>query len=86
VDTQVVLRSELEERIAGVSTRARAGGMALPDKKVLQDQVLEHLISEKLQLQVARRVGFTIKDAHVNQAIAQKSLPRNLQRNSNKTA
>lgn len=71
VDKDVVLQSELDERMAQVAARARAGNMSLPEPEVLQEQVIDHLVSEKLQLQVARRVGFTVSDEQVNRAMAQ---------------
>ena len=69
VDKNVVLQSEMEERILQVAERATAQKMTLPDTQVLQQQVIDHLISEQLQLQVAERVGFKVTDEQVNQAI-----------------
>lgn len=71
VDSNVIMRSELNERLAQVSARAAAGGMSLPAAEALNTQILEHLISEKLQLQMASRVGLKVSDEQVNQAIGQ---------------
>jgi peptidyl-prolyl cis-trans isomerase SurA len=71
VDKNVIMQSELNERLTQVAQNARANQMALPDMKVLQQQVVDHLISEHLQLQMAKRVGLTISDEQVNQAIEQ---------------
>ena len=78
VDSNVILRSELEERIVQVAARARANGMALPKLDALKEQVLDHLITEKLQLQVAKRVGFNAPDEQVNQTIEQIRTSNNL--------
>lgn len=71
VDKNVIMQSELDERLMQVAQNARANKMALPDMKVLEQQVVDHLVSEHLQLQMAKRVGVTITDEQVNQAIEQ---------------
>lgn len=71
VDTEVVLRSELDERLQQVAERAQTNSLGLPDLEVLQQQVLDHLISERLQLQMARRVGLEVSDGQVNQTLNQ---------------
>jgi len=71
VDKNVIMQSELDERLMQVAQNARANKMALPDMKVLQQQVVDHLISEHLQLQMAKRLGVNIGDDQVNQAIEQ---------------
>lgn len=71
VDRNVVFQSEIDERIAQVANNARANNIDLPDLDTLEQQVLDHLISEKLQLQMAARVGMQISDAQINQTIEQ---------------
>jgi peptidyl-prolyl cis-trans isomerase SurA len=67
VDNQIILQSTLDERLDVIATRARVAKMALPDIATLQSQVLDHLISEQLQLQVAQRYGMTIEQAQINE-------------------
>lgn len=69
VDNQIILQSTLEERMAMIAARARGSKMGLPDPETLREQVLEHLIVEQLQVQMARRYGVTIDDAQVNQVV-----------------
>ena len=71
VDRNVLFQSELDERIAQVAQNARANKLTLPDNDALQEQVLDHLISEKLQLQMASRVGIQISDEQIEQTIEQ---------------
>mgnify|MGYP001237759647 CR=1 FL=1 len=71
VDKNVIMKSEVDERLSQVVLNARANKMALPDMKVLEKQVIDHLIGEHLQLQVAQRMGINISDAQVNQAVEQ---------------
>ncbi len=78
VDKNVVLQSEVDERIVQIAQRAAAQRMSLPDAGVLRQQVIDHLISEQLQLHVASRVGFTISDEQVNQAVNNIRMSNNL--------
>ncbi|MCV6624450.1 MAG: peptidylprolyl isomerase, partial [Cellvibrionaceae bacterium] len=47
----------------------RSQNTELPPMNVLRDQVLEHLIRERLQLQMGRRAGVEIGNEELNQAI-----------------
>lgn len=71
VDKTVIMESELEDRLSQVVQNARAANHALPAMDVLRKQVLDHLISEHLQLQAAARVGYRVGDEQVNQSIEQ---------------
>lgn len=70
VDQGVVLESQLNDRLDQVMQRARSGGMGLPEEEALKEQILDHLITEQLQLAMADRVGLVIQDQQVNAAIA----------------
>lgn len=78
VDKSVIMQSELDERLSQVVQNARANNLALPDMDTLRKQVLDHLISEHLQLQMAQRVGFQVSDEQVNQSIEQIRRSNNL--------
>ena len=67
VDEDVIMQSQLDSRIERVIGQNR--GAALPPRQVLQEQVLERLIQESIQLQMANRVGIRISDAQLNEAI-----------------
>lgn len=69
VDKDVITQSELDERVADISIRAQQAQMRLPPRDVLQSQVLDQLISETLQLNMARRYGIEIPDAEINATI-----------------
>ena len=71
VDDDVVLASELAYRIQSIKTRFRETEAQLPPDSVLQTQVLDLLIMERLQLGAAQRVGIQIPDEQVNQTFAQ---------------
>ena len=71
VNEGVVLTSELNRQTALISQRALEQGLQLPPPSVLREQVLERLILEQIQLQLADRIGIQISDEMLNSAIAQ---------------
>ncbi len=69
VDDDVVMASELQQQLAIIQKRIAAQQTQLPPEDVLRSQVLEKLIVDRLQLQMADRAGVRISDAEINQAI-----------------
>lgn len=70
VDDDVVLQSELDQRMHQV--KAQLSGTPanqIPPDDALRKQVLEHLIVESLELQMADRAGILISDEELNQAM-----------------
>ena len=70
VDDDVVLQSELDARLAIIYAQIQASGTQAPPQDILVQQVLERLISERLQLNIAYNAGVRITDEEVNQAMA----------------
>ncbi len=71
VDDSVVLSSELETRLEDVKLRFSDQTGQLPPDDVLREQILERLIIENIQVQLASRYGISPSDAQVNQAFSQ---------------
>ncbi|PID42852.1 MAG: molecular chaperone SurA [Proteobacteria bacterium] len=69
VEDGVVLQSELENRIATIVSRLKAQNTPLPDRKVMREKVLDQLILEQIQLQMARKMGLRVSDAELTDAI-----------------
>ncbi len=69
VDQDVVLQSELQERMTSVYAQIAQSGTQAPPPDVLQPQVLERLISERLQLNMGYNAGVRITDAELNEAL-----------------
>lgn len=69
VNDGVVLKSELQQELAGVRANIRAQGLRSPPAAVLESQVLDRLILREIQLQRARRMGIEISDEQVNRAL-----------------
>nr|WP_286675033.1 peptidylprolyl isomerase [Pseudomonas subflava] len=70
VDNDVIMYSQLDQRLREVEQTIGKRGGQLPPQDVLQQQVLERLIVENLQLQVGDRSGIRITDEELNQAMA----------------
>ena len=74
VDDGVVLEGDVKAIVNQVKAQAAISNQRLPDDEVLRTQALEKLIMESLQLQLAKRMGIQISDAHLDsvlQSIAQ---------------
>ncbi|MBF8640982.1 MULTISPECIES: peptidylprolyl isomerase [Pseudomonas] len=70
VDNDVVMESQLRQRLTEVKQNiAKRGGEVPPDSAV-ESQVLERLILEDIQLQIAERSGIRISEDELNQAVA----------------
>ncbi|MCY0963812.1 peptidylprolyl isomerase [Parathalassolituus penaei] len=67
VDDDVVMQSELDQRIDYIRRQNR--GANLPDNATLSHQVLERLVIESIQKQQANRAGIRISDAQLNEAL-----------------
>lgn len=70
VDNDVVMQSQLEMRLREVRQTMAKRGAEAPPTDILTQQVLERLIVESLQLQIAERSGIRIADEELNQAVA----------------
>lgn len=70
VDNDVIMQSQLDQRIREVEQTIEKRGAEMPPRDVMQQQVLERLITENLQLQIGERSGIRISDEELNQAMA----------------
>ena len=69
VDNDVIMKSQLDQRVHEVEQTIAKRGGGTPPANVLQQQVLERLIVENLQLQIGDRSGIRITDEELNQAM-----------------
>jgi peptidyl-prolyl cis-trans isomerase SurA len=69
VDEDVVLLSELEDRMNEIRMQARANNETLPPESEIRPQVLEALITENLQMQLAKRVSIRFDDDTINRVL-----------------
>jgi len=78
VDEGVILRSELEAAIRNIEAQIRARGERMPPRQVLEDQVLERLISREVQMQRAEMTGIRANDQQVDRALDDVARQNNL--------
>jgi len=69
VNTGVVTRKEIDDRIASLQKQGSTGGKKLPDGEELRKQVLENLILEKIQIQEAEQTGLAVSNKDLNKII-----------------
>ncbi len=67
VDDDIILQSDLKDRVNMVKNQSK--GMRMPPDAILNNQVLERLIVESIQMQLADRSGMRISDEQLNQTI-----------------
>jgi peptidyl-prolyl cis-trans isomerase SurA len=70
VNAEVITQRELDARLAAARRQLARQGIAVPPEEALLRQVLERMIVERVQLQVAREAGIRVDDAQLEQAIA----------------
>lgn len=69
VDKDVVLESELNDRKSSVLERLKGQYQQLPPEDVLNKQILEQLIVERIELGLAERYEIKVDEAEIDQAI-----------------
>jgi peptidyl-prolyl cis-trans isomerase SurA len=69
VDQSVITEQELADRISTVVAQLEKQGTALPPQNVLEKQVLERLIVDSLQLQLATQTGLKVDDTQLDKTI-----------------
>lgn len=70
VEDDVILASELEQEVYTIRARMQESQTQLPPDTVLHKQVLEKIIIDKLQRQLAERAGVNISEDMLNSAAA----------------
>ncbi len=76
VNDDVITKSEYDQERLSTELEIKSRGRALPDEAVLQRQILDRMINERLQLQIADRAGIVVSRAQVDstlQGIAQRN-------------
>jgi peptidyl-prolyl cis-trans isomerase SurA len=69
VDDGVIMESQIKSSLLDMESRYEQQNIPKPDIGVLREQVIESLIIEELQLQLAQRAGIRISDTELNNSI-----------------
>ena len=78
VNDDIVLQSELDQRTASIYRNIQNSGTQPPSIEILQTQVLERLISERLQLNMGFNAGVRISNKEIDQTIARLAMGNNI--------
>jgi len=70
VNDEVVTRNELEERVKFALRQLREQGTPPPPRETLERQILERMVTDRVQLQFAKETGLRVDDAELDRAIA----------------
>ena len=69
VDQDVITEKELQEKINSVMDNLKSQKIEIPTENVLRKQVIERLITNSTQIQLAYQTGLKISDAQVDKTI-----------------
>ncbi len=69
VDQDVISEKELQEKINSVVNNLKSQKIEIPPEGILRKQVLERLITNSIQIQLASQTGLKINDAQVDKTI-----------------
>jgi len=69
VNDEVITRHELENRTRAATAQLRKQGAPPPPQPVLEKQILERMILDRVQLQFAKETGLRVDDTDLDRAI-----------------
>ena len=78
VENDVILDRELTEESYSIAQKLRANNVMVPPEFVLRKQVLERLILDKLQRQLAEKAGISVSDEMLRASVADIAARNNL--------
>ncbi|MFA5922269.1 MAG: peptidylprolyl isomerase [Methylococcaceae bacterium] len=70
VEDDVILEQELDREVSTITQRIQASKTQMPPEYILRKQVLEKMIIDKLQRQLAERAGITVTEEMLNNSAA----------------
>jgi peptidyl-prolyl cis-trans isomerase SurA len=70
VNNEVITHQDLEARVRLVEQRMKAQGVSMPPAGQFRKQLLERMIVDKAQLQLAKENGITVDDLFLDKAVA----------------
>ena len=78
VDSGVIMETQLNARVEEVLKRLQGTKAELPPLNLLEEQVLDRLIIEEIQMQIADRAGIKVSDSELNQTLSRIASQNNL--------
>ena len=78
VDSGVIMETQLNARVEEVLNRLQSTNAELPPLNLQEEQVLDRLIIEEIQMQIADRAGIKVSDSELNQTLSRIASQNNL--------
>ena len=78
VDDDIILASELDERLDSIKANIARTGKQAPPEDELRKEILDLLVLENIQMQMANRYGLRIEDEELNAAVARIAANNNM--------
>ncbi len=69
VNKEVITATELNDAVAGAQRQLKRQGTTMPPRELLERQMLERLIVDKAQLQMARERGIRVDELQLDRAV-----------------
>ncbi|MGH8633492.1 MAG: SurA N-terminal domain-containing protein, partial [Burkholderiales bacterium] len=69
VNNEVITRADLDERYRFTALQLKQQGTPLPPREALEKQILDRLITDHVQLQLAKETGLRVDDSELDRAI-----------------
>ncbi len=70
VNSEVITSGEVAQRVKAVTLQLQQQGTQLPAADLLQKQVLEHMIMDRLQIQLARETALRVDDLQLDRTVS----------------
>ncbi len=70
VNNEVITSGEVDERVKAVTQQLRQQRTQLPSADIMQKQVLERMIMDRLQLQLAKETALRVDDLQLDRTVA----------------
>ncbi|WP_136066189.1 peptidylprolyl isomerase [Modicisalibacter radicis] len=69
VNDDAIMASELRDRVAQARSQLASRNISMPSEQALSQQVLDRMIGEQIQLQMAEEANLTVDDTELNRAV-----------------
>jgi len=70
INKDVITNTELERKLIEITRQLEAKNTQLPPKSILRKQVLDRIVIDQIQLQLANQTGIRVSDQNLNQVLA----------------
>lgn len=77
VNDTVITQDQLDKQFAFFKHQLSSTGSSLPDDAILKRQVLQHMVVNTIQMELATRSGIKVSNAQLNESIANMAKAKN---------